>query len=115
MTLSPRRLFFGTSTALVLIAFLAAMVATGRVRPTNYLSRVAVADSAVARAVTARSDRVRGITLAYGERARLGLGSPFRLMDQAMHDTRLPDSLRLDLAWSIAGQILDGDVYVTDT
>src|SRR5690242_8406552 len=39
------------------------------------------------------------VALGYLERLRLGLGSPFRLVDFALDDPRLDDSTRTRLAW----------------
>ena len=46
------------------------------------------------------------IALGYLERHRLGLGSPWRLIDYAMHDERLADSTRRQVAWSILARTL---------
>ena len=46
------------------------------------------------------------IALGYLERHRLGLGSPWRLIDYAMHDDRLADSTRRQVAWSILARTL---------
>ena len=113
MQLSPRRLFFGTSTALVLAAFAASMVA----------SRASVAVSARRQAIDAatrlgvsmnRDSATRALSLSYLERARLGLGSPFRLIDQAIHDSRLTDSVRHDVAWAVVDRVFNGDIYQID-
>lgn len=48
------------------------------------------------------------IALGYLERQRLGLGSPFRLIDYAMNDPRLADSTRTALAWSLLGRTIAG-------
>ena len=54
------------------------------------------------------------IALGYLERLRLGLGSPFRLADYALHDPRLGDDVRRPLAWAILGRTLNGDPYRID-
>ena len=54
------------------------------------------------------------IALGYLERLRLGLGSPFRLADYALHDPRLGDDVRRPLAWAILGRTLNGDAYRID-
>jgi hypothetical protein len=113
MQLSPRRLFFGTSTALVLIACAASMIAT-RVTG-NVSARKQAAESAARLDSTVGDNEVaRALTLSYLERTRLGLGSPFRLVDQAVHDNRLSDSVRRDLAWAIVDRLLDGKIYEID-
>ncbi|HKO15549.1 MAG TPA: hypothetical protein VJU87_04880 [Gemmatimonadaceae bacterium] len=52
--------------------------------------------------------------LGYLERLRLGLGSPFRLADLALHDPRLGDSTGRRVAWAILGRLRRGDAYVVD-
>ncbi|HEY0972597.1 MAG TPA: hypothetical protein VGE02_16635 [Gemmatimonadales bacterium] len=54
------------------------------------------------------------LSLGYLERARVGLGSPFRLADMALADPRLPDSTRRATAWTILTMVFDGDIYQTD-
>lgn len=113
MQLSPRRLFFGTSTALVLAAFAASTVAK-RASITVSARRQAT-EAATRLGVSMNQDpATRALSLSYLERARLGLGSPFRLIDQAIHDSRLPDSIRHDIAWAVADRVFDGDVYHVD-
>lgn len=51
------------------------------------------------------------IALGYLERLRLGLGSPFRLIDYALHDPRLVDSVRTRLAWALLARTFDGEMY----
>jgi hypothetical protein len=113
MQLSPRRLFFGTSTALVLAAIAASMLAT---RVTSTMGARREAQHAAARLDSAlgRRGAPRALALAYLERARLGLGSPFRLIDQAVHDPRLSETVRHDVAWAIVDRVFDGRIYETD-
>ena len=47
----------------------------------------------------------------YLERLRLGLGSPFRLIDYVLADPLLPDSIRHTLAYAILQRTLEGDSY----
>ncbi|HET9986851.1 MAG TPA: hypothetical protein VFQ38_24960 [Longimicrobiales bacterium] len=54
------------------------------------------------------------IALGYLERLRLGLGSPFRLVDQAVHDPRLPEETRRLLGWALLARTEDGDAYQPD-
>lgn len=54
------------------------------------------------------------IALGYLERLRLGLGSPFRLVDQTLHDPRLDDSTRTRLAWALLERTMRGEAYVVD-
>ncbi|HET7553204.1 MAG TPA: hypothetical protein VFK04_18065 [Gemmatimonadaceae bacterium] len=49
------------------------------------------------------------IALGYLERHRLGLGSPFRLIDYALRDPRLDDSTRQAVAWALLARTMDGD------
>src|SRR6185437_7433047 len=48
------------------------------------------------------------VALAYLERQRLGLGSPFRLIDDALNYPRVADSTRRPLAWALLARTLDG-------
>ena len=114
MILSPRRLFFGTGTALVGIALLAAIVGSGPTVTTNARHRAEVATRQLDSIAATRDDSTRAIALAYGERARLGMGSPFRLIDQAIHDQRLSDSTRRIVAWAIVGRIFANSAYQID-
>jgi hypothetical protein len=54
------------------------------------------------------------IALGYLERHRLGLGSPFRLIEYAMSDPRLSDSSRTTLAWSLLARTVAGAGYEID-
>jgi hypothetical protein len=49
------------------------------------------------------------VALGYLERHRLGLGSPFRLIDYALRDPRLDDSTRRSVAWALLARTMDGD------
>jgi hypothetical protein len=51
------------------------------------------------------------IALGYLERARIGLGSPFRLIDFALSDPSLPADVRERLAYAILSQVLSGRIY----
>ena len=72
-------------------------------------------------AVLARAARPRGIrgdelAIAFGylERLRLGLGSPFRLVDEALVDPRLDHTFQNRVAWALLGRLRRGDSYVVD-
>jgi hypothetical protein len=52
-----------------------------------------------------------GVAVGYFERLRLGLSSPFRLIDFALADRALPDSMRRLVAYAILQRTLDGDSY----
>jgi hypothetical protein len=54
------------------------------------------------------------LALSYLERHRLGLGSPFRLIDIAMADPRFVPDLRRDVSWALLARTLDGDGYEID-
>lgn len=75
-------------------------------------------DSTIVLARAARPQGTRGdeLTLALGylERLRVGLGSPFRLADEAMNDPRLDDTTQARVAWALVGRLRRGDAYVVD-
>ena len=54
---------------------------------------------------------IEAIGAAYHERARLGLGGPFRLIEIAARDTRLPDDARRELMRELFERVADGDTY----
>src|SRR5688572_24305311 len=56
------------------------------------------------------TERVEALGDVYAERLRLGLGSPYRLMDVAMHDDRLGNA-RTETARRLLTQIEHGDMY----
>lgn len=114
MLLSPRRLFFGTGTALVAIALLVAIAGSGPGGTTSARRRAEVARHEVDSVIARRRDSTSAISVAYLERARLGLGSPFRLVDHAIHDPRLPDSTRRTVAWAILSHVFAGTAYQVD-
>lgn len=60
-----------------------------------------------------RGDKLT-IALGYLERMRLGLGEPFRLVDQALHDTRLDSVYSARVAWALLERLRRGDAYVID-
>jgi hypothetical protein len=66
-----------------------------------------------ARPVGARGDQLT-IELGYLERLRLGLGSPFRLVDEALHDPRLDSASRDRTSHALLGRLRRGDAYVLD-
>ena len=51
------------------------------------------------------------VAIGYLERLRIGLGSPFRLIDYALADPMLADSARHLVAYAILQRTLDGDTY----
>jgi hypothetical protein len=54
------------------------------------------------------------IALGYLERLRIGLGSPFRLAEQALEDPRLGAETRHALVWAILARTLDRSAYQLD-
>ncbi|MBR9990376.1 MAG: hypothetical protein KFH98_11505 [Gemmatimonadetes bacterium] len=54
------------------------------------------------------------IGLGYAERLRLGLGSPFRLVETALRDPRLPEPVRREIAWGLLALMLSGESYEID-
>ncbi len=71
----------------------------------------AYADSIVTAGRVAPPDDVTtslAIALGYLERHRLGLGSPFRLIEYALRDPRLVASTREAVAWALLARTLDG-------
>lgn len=65
------------------------------------------------RTVSVPSDEVV-IALGYAERLRLGLGSPFRLVETALRDPRLPEGARREVAWALLALTLSGETYAVD-
>ena len=74
--------------------------------------------------VLARNSSPRGargdaltVGLTYLERLRLGLGSPFRLVDQTLDDPRFEadPALRTRVVWALLGRLRRGDAYVVDS
>lgn len=63
----------------------------------------------------AQPDSMTTVALGYLERLRLGLGSPFRLVDYALSDPRLDDSTRSRVAWALLARLRRGDAYVIDS
>src|SRR5512143_1290948 len=75
-------------------------------------------DSTIVLARNARPRGIRGdeltIALGYLERLRLGLGSPFRLVDEALRDRRLDSATGARVAWALLARLRRGDAYVID-
>lgn len=70
--------------------------------------------ASASRAPVTAVDTARLLALGYLERTRLGLGSPFRLVDFALNDPRLPEPLRGRTAWAILAMVYDGESYAVD-
>ena len=60
------------------------------------------------------SDTAGLLALGYLERARLGMGSPFRLVDFALQDPRLPAAMRDSTAWAVLAMVYDGRTHQVD-
>lgn len=75
-------------------------------------------DSTIVLARNARPAGARGDELAVGlgylERLRLGLGSPFLLVDGALHDPRLGPWMASRVSWALLGRLGRGDAYVVN-
>lgn len=54
------------------------------------------------------------IALGYAERARLGLGSPFRLVEYVLRDPDLPGDVQTLVAYGILARSVDGGIYSVD-
>jgi hypothetical protein len=54
------------------------------------------------------------IGLGYAERLRLGLGSPFRLVETALRDPRMSEPARREVAWALLALTLSGEAYEVD-
>jgi hypothetical protein len=54
------------------------------------------------------------IGLGYAERLRLGLGSPFRLVESALRDPRLGEEAQQRTAWALLARTVSGDAYEVD-
>lgn len=80
----------------------AKLVAIGRRDASQWIAEGRVADE-VATEVA--------IPLGYLERLRLGLGSPFRLMEYALRDPRLSEPLRVRTAHALLARTLDRQSY----
>lgn len=54
------------------------------------------------------------IGLGYVERLRLGLGSPFRLVEMAQRDPRLSEEARHEVGWALLARTVSGEAYEID-
>jgi hypothetical protein len=113
------------STGLLLLALIAAVSwaiatrGTRRVPMTREVAREMRAGSDFARQLEERLGQTPAesivvsdaVAAGYLERLRLGLGSPFRLIDYALADPLLTDSVRHVVAYAILQRTLDGDTY----
>src|ERR1041384_1289631 len=63
----------------------------------------------------AQRNRVRDadvIGVGYLERLRLGVGSPFRRVDEALHDRRLTAASQRRVAWALVDRLRQRGAYV---
>jgi hypothetical protein len=84
----------------------ARILASGRRDAAQWIAEGRGATAAVAPEVA--------IPLGYLERLRVGLGSPFRLIDHALRDPRLPGPLRVRTAQALLARTLDRQTYQVD-
>jgi hypothetical protein len=68
-------------------------------------------DEALAKAPAESISVSDAVAAGYLERLRLGLGSPFRLIDYALADPLLTDSVRHLVSYAVLQRTLDGDTY----
>jgi len=118
-----RKVALGVATALgavavVLVATDGASVRRGAARDVaaEFSSGARWADSLerwVARQAPAQLTRGDVVAALYLERLRLGVGSPFRLIDYALRDPLLPESARRPLAEAILARASVGAAYAT--
>jgi hypothetical protein len=113
MVSSPRR-FSLLGLGVVLVVWLCVTAGTGSRSGDDAVARAMAASGRLDSLIAHRPDSVRALTSAYLERARLGIGSPFRLIDQAVSDPRLDDSTGRAVAWAIVGRLLDHTAYEID-
>jgi len=55
------------------------------------------------------------VALGYLERLRIGVAAPFRLVEQASVDPRLPVALRDRVAWALIDHVRHGDAFQVDS
>src|SRR3954468_19271275 len=121
MDIVRRFSFLATASLLGIVALLGTVskrptmsqgAATQLERATSYY------DSTIVLARNARPRGIRGdeltISLGYLERLRIGLGSPFRLVDEALNDPRLDSATGSRVAWALLARLRRGDAYVID-
>ena len=117
MTRIPRRLTLW----LAAIAIVAAAVVTGIVRSrqeraplgARVVGGLRYADSLTRVGRAAPVPAPDAVAALYVERARLGVGSPFRLIDQALRDPALPREVRRQVAYAILGRTAEGLAYTS--
>jgi hypothetical protein len=102
----------------VMLGWVSARPAMSASSASQLASASAYFDSIVVQARESRPRGARGdaltVSLGYLERLRLGMGSPFRLVDQAMHDPRLDPAMQQRVSWALLARLMRGDAYVLD-
>src|SRR3954463_5872356 len=114
MMVSPRRLSFLSASAIVGVAVICAVIGSGGGQPDDSRQRAHAATIQLDSLAAREPDSVRALSLAYLERARLGLGDPFRLVDEATHDPRLNDATGSTVAWAILDRVFKHSTYEID-
>jgi hypothetical protein len=106
---------------LILLGVPLATAACAGIEPTGFsgdidalLSRGNAYLERLSRETAVRLTDPQVVALGYAERARLGLGSPFRLIDYALRDPLLPDTVRQHLAYGLLARTLRGETYAID-
>jgi hypothetical protein len=117
-----RRFSLFATAGLLGIAVLLGWVTTRPPMSANAAAELARAsayfDSTIVLARSARPSGARGdqlaISLGLLEQLRLGVGSPFRLVAEALDDPRLDPAMRSRVAWALLARLRRGDAYVVD-
>src|ERR1051325_8608286 len=110
---SPRRLSL-LGAGVVMIAWIGVTAGIRAHTDAEIRLRAEAVDRALDSTILHADDATRAIVLSYRERARLGLGSPFRLIDQSVHDPRLSDSIGRAVGGAIARRLLRHETYEID-
>jgi hypothetical protein len=101
-----------------LLGWIRARPAVSPAAATQLAQATAYFDSVIAVARTSVPRGPRGdelsVALGYLERLRLGLGSPFRLVDDASSDPRLTPAMQSRVAWALLARLRRGDAYAID-
>lgn len=103
---------------IALVAWIGSRPAVSPAAATQLASASHYFDSVVAVARTSAPRGPRGdelsVALGYLERLRLGIGSPFRLVDEATQDPRLTPPMQSRVAWTLINRLRRGDAYRID-
>jgi hypothetical protein len=105
----------------LLVMGVAAVAACEGISPSGFSGDVDVllarAEGYVVHLTSQPADRLSEpeiLALGYLERARLGLGSPFRIADYVLRDPDLPDAVRQPVAYAILARASSGRTYFVD-